>query len=393
MSPAPLRLVYVSHSFPPPGRPLANVGGRQRHAVGLQAALANHPDVALTSLVLRTSAAAQFPRMWPYMASLLVNLPGVVARERADVVLFGSMVTAALAPTLQRIRRGGVPLAVVVHGQDITLPNTVWQWWVRRVIRAVDGLLPVSDATGAECVARGAQPTRVHMVPCAVDTTAYWRPRDRPAERRLLLDWLSSGGRPIPGDAFLVCGVGRHMERKGFHWFAGEVLPRLPERVHFVLAGTGPLTPEVREAAAQAGVAPRLHLLGKVTDERLGLVYRGSDCFVMPNVPVAGDMEGFGIVMLEAGLSGLPIVATDLEGIRSAIRPGMNGTLVPARDADAFAAAILPLMTSPGLWAQTSERTARYTAATWSWDAVVQQFVTQLRELAGRRPEGLQRPA
>jgi glycosyltransferase involved in cell wall biosynthesis len=97
--------------------------------------------------------------------------------------------------------------------------------------------------------------------------------------------------------------------------------------------------------------------------------------------------------MLEAGLSGLPIVATDLEGIRSAIRPGMNGTLVPARDADAFAAAILPLMTSPGLWAQTSERTARYTAATWSWDAVVQQFVTQLRELAGRRPEGLQRPA
>lgn len=389
----PLRLLYVSHSFPPAGRPLANVGGRQRHAVGLQAALQSHPDVALSSWVLRTATVSQVPRMLPYMAGLLAGLPARVARDRVQVVLFGSMVTAALAPALQRVRRRGVPFTVVVHGQDVTLPWAPWQWGVPRIFRAVDLLFPVSDATAAECAARGALRHQLRVVPCAVDTTAFWRPADRPAERRLLLDWMQGDDMPVPRDAFLVCGVGRHMERKGFHWFAGEVLPRLPRHAYFLLAGEGPCTPAIRAAAARAGVAHRLRLLGKVTDERLGQLYRGSDCFVMPNVPVPGDMEGFGIVMLEAGLSGLPIVATDLEGIRSAIRPGMNGTLVPVLDAEGFATAIRQLMDSPERWEATSERAARYTAATWSWDAVVQQFVTALDEVTGASPAALRRGA
>jgi phosphatidyl-myo-inositol dimannoside synthase len=61
----------------------------------------------------------------------------------------------------------------------------------------------------------------------------------------------------------------------------------------------------------------------------LNTCYAAADLFVMPNIPVEGDMEGFGIVLLEANRAGVPAVASDLEGIRDVIEPGENGYRVP----------------------------------------------------------------
>ena len=80
-----------------------------------------------------------------------------------------------------------------------------------------------------------------------------------------------------------------------------------------------------------------MRVLGQVSEALLVTLFQGSDLFVMPNIPVAGDLEGFGVVMLEAGLCGLPIVAAELEGIRDVVREGENGVLVSPGDAVAFA--------------------------------------------------------
>ncbi len=109
---APLRILYVSHSFPLPGRPLSNVGGMQRLAQGLHAALAEHPEVRLSSLLLETSWRATPYRMPGFMAGLLRAIPRVVEREGIQVVLFSSMVTATLATVLRGAlrRRGAAPV-------------------------------------------------------------------------------------------------------------------------------------------------------------------------------------------------------------------------------------------------------------------------------------------
>src|SRR5690625_7613993 len=69
-------------------------------------------------------------------------------------------------------------------------------------------------------------------------------------------------------------------------------------------------------------------MLGRLSEVDLSRLYRGADLFVMPNIPVEGDMEGFGVVMLEAGLSGLPVVASSLEGILDVVEEGNNGHLI-----------------------------------------------------------------
>jgi phosphatidyl-myo-inositol dimannoside synthase len=116
-------------------------------------------------------------------------------------------------------------------------------------------------------------------------------------------------------------------------------------------------------------------------------LFRGADLFVMPNIPVPGDIEGFGVVMLEAGASGLPVIAANLEGIRDVVTPRENGELVSSGDAPSFADTILRLHADRSALAEFSHRAECYTRAHFGWDAVAERHVQVLRE-AARRGDG-----
>lgn len=383
-TPNPLRVLYVSHSFPRPGDPLSNVGGMQRVATGLHAALAVHPEVDLHSLVLETSWKATPYRMPGFMAGLLRRIPRVVRDERIDVVLFSSMVTAATAVAVRgAVVRSGALLAAIPVGRDVTLPTPGYQWFIPRVFRALDLVFPISRATGEECLARGLDPARMHVVPCGVDTESFSPPHDRAAARRELLAAIGESPATVPDDTLILVSVGRHQERKGFQWFADEVMPRLPAGVLYLVTGEGPMTPRIQAAIDRHGLGGRARLLGKVPEAMLRTLYRGGDLFIMPNIHVPGDIEGFGVVMLEAGLCGLPVLAADLEGISDVIREGENGRLLPSRDAAAFADAILRYRGDRARLAAASASAARYTERTYSWAGVADRFVEVFRERLG----------
>ena len=376
-----MRILYVSHSFPLPGQPLSNVGGMQRVATGLHAALARHPDVKLSSLVLETSWKSTPYTVPLFMAGLLRSLPRVVREDAVDVVLFSSMVTASVAVALRKsIARRGALTAVIPVGRDVTLPTPGYQGFVPRVFRAVDLFFPISRATGDECLKRGLEPSKMHVVPCGVDTELFSPPRDRAAARRELLRAIGEGPGTISDDALLLVSVGRHQERKGFQWFADQVMPRLPADVHYLVTGEGPMTPQIQAAIDRHGLGGRARLLGKVSEEMLRTLYRGADLFVMPNIHVPGDIEGFGVVMLEAGLCGMPVVAADLEGISDVVLEGENGHLVPSRDADAFVDVVMRYRADREHMAQASRAAARYTARNFSWAGIADRFVQVFRE-------------
>ena len=72
---------------------------------------------------------------------------------------------------------------------------------------------------------------------------------------------------------------------------------------------------------------------------------RGADLFVQPNIRVADDMEGFGLVTVEAAMRGTPVVAAALEGIVDAVLDGLTGVLLPPEDADAWVARLRAMVT------------------------------------------------
>jgi phosphatidylinositol alpha-1,6-mannosyltransferase len=379
-----LRILYVSHSFPLPGDPLSNVGGMQRLAQGQFAALAEHPAVEMRSLLLETSWKGTPYRMPGYMARLLWQIPRMVKREKIDVVLHSSMVTAALTPTMVRaIRAAGAIVAAVPVGRDVTLPTIGYQWYVRRVLRSLNAVFPISRATAQECLQRGLPPSRMHVIPCGVDAGLFNAPRDRRAARRELLRAIGESPQTIADDALILVSVGRHQERKGFAWFTDNVMPRLPRDVVYLITGEGPMTPRIQEAIDRHGLHGRVRMLGKVPEEMLGRLYRGADLFVMPNVHVKGDIEGFGVVMLEAGMCGMPVLAADLEGISDVVREGENGHLVPSEDADAFVERVMRYRKNREMTGEASRKAAAYTARHFAWPAIADRYVRLLQQQIG----------
>jgi phosphatidylinositol alpha-1,6-mannosyltransferase len=96
----------------------------------------------------------------------------------------------------------------------------------------------------------------------------------------------------------------------------------------------------------------------------------------MPNIRQANDVEGFGVVMLEAGICGLPTVASNLEGIRDVITPGANGFLVSSEDREEFVSRILQCMATPLPGSQVLDFTRRF-----EWPAIVDRLVGCVQQL------------
>jgi phosphatidylinositol alpha-1,6-mannosyltransferase len=380
-----LRLLFVSHSLPPEDRPLENVGGMQRVATKLHEALTARPEPT-GGLLLRSTWRMTHLKTGPFLAKALWRILRLVQHDAIDAVLFSSMVTATLAlPLGGFLRRHGVAAAAIVHGRDVTLPVAPWQWLVPKVFGALDAVLPVSRATGAACTARGLPEAKLHVVPNGIDTDRFASPASRPAMRRALTDALGDPAHPLPDDALLLCSVGRQVERKGFAWFIDRVMPRLPADVHYWLAGDGPQAEAIASAVERHGLHPRVRLLGRVSEDDLARLYRGADLFVMPNVPVVGDMEGFGIVMLEAGQNGCPVVAARLEGIQDVVTEGVNGHLVPTGDAGAFADRILRYRHAPERLRRASARAYRHITDHFGWPAVARRYVEVMASVTRAR--------
>ncbi len=184
---------------------------------------------------------------------------------------------------------------------------------------------------------------------------------DRSARRALLRSRLGLHDR-----VFVLATLGRLVRRKGARWFVLEVMPRLPEHVHYVLAGDGPERSEIAQAARSSGVTARVHLLGPVDEDTRGLVLGGSDLFVQPNIPVEGDIEGFGLVVVEAAMMGTPVVAARLEGIEDAVSDGETGMLVPPGDTAAWVDAVQALVQDPAGTVCMGDRFARRAAELYS---------------------------
>ncbi len=377
-----MRLLFVSHSFPPEGRPLSNVGGMQRVATELHAALGATPGVDLSALALRSSWRWTHLKAVPFLARAGWSIKKKAERGEIDVVLFSSMVTASLAVPLQKtLRRRGVRTAAIVHGRDVTLPFGPYQRFVLRVFGALDAVLPVSRATGAACRARGLPARKLHVVPNGVDPGRFAPPQPRAEARRALETTLGDPAHPLPEGALLLCSVGRQVERKGFGWFVEEVMPRLPEDVHYWLAGDGPQAERLAETVRRHGLGGRVRLLGRVSEKALEALYHGADLFVMPNVPVEGDMEGFGVVMLEAAQCGLPSIAARLEGICDVIEEGQNGHLVESQDAEGFVRAIGRYCGDAAALSAFGARAHSYVSEAFGWPAIARRYAEVLRPL------------
>lgn len=369
-----MRILYISHTHPLDGAILENVGGMQRVSRQLVQELARKDRVNLETDTVNVSGKGRVSlATFMFLIKQLVELPTRVRQTRADVVLFSSMVTASLAWFLRN--RISIPMVTINHGRDVTLPVRIYQWFLPKVFESLDGVISVSQATREECIRRGMHPDKGVALPNGFDLDKLADFPDKTTSRSVLQE---SFGIPLEGK-FMLLTVGRQVKRKGHEWFIRNVFPKLAPDVVYVAIGDGPEYESIDRAARESELKNRIFLLGRQPDDVLKQAYASSDLFIMPNIPVEGDMEGFGIVMLEANMAWTPAIASDLEGIKDVISQGKNGYRIPPMEAGQFAEQINKILLN-GL-DDLSKKTRSYVEKQFSWQKVADEYIDYLQEV------------
>jgi len=348
---------------------MENAGGMQRVSLQLTDELERKKSVRIIKETVNASGKGWIVLTTIYFwFKLLFLLPGRVRRGDADIVVFSSMVTASLAFFIRN--RLSVPMVTINHGRDVTLSNSIYQHFVPYIFKNLDGVISVSSATRRECIKRGMKPQQGVAIPNGFD----FRDLDNFPGKVDAREFLQHEfGIPLSEKKMLLT-VGRQVKRKGHEWFIRKVLSEITSDIVYVTIGEGPRTEKIKKTVDELGLNRKVYLMGRQPDTVLKKAYAAADIFIMPNIPVEGDMEGFGIVLLEANMAGTPAVASDLEGIKDVIANGKNGYRVPAGKAGEFAQKIDSLL--KGDLTNFSEQTKLFVKKHFSWQRVANQYIT-----------------
>ena len=372
---------------------MSKIGGMQRVGIDLLKQLEAHPEVDVKTVILRSERENDYFGFVPFLFRAFTTARAMMKQGEIDVVLFSAMPSAVLAAVLAGTSRDTrVPLAAISHGHDVIAASSAYQWLVARVFARLDAMLPVSRATGQQCVRRGLPEDRLFVTPNGIEPDRFGDSfpgffTTRKDRRQVLADAFPELAGKLGPDDLLLCSVGRQVKRKGHDWFIRNVMPQLNSNVHLVLGGTGPESEAIGRAIAETGLGPRIHSLGLVAEEKLASLYSGGDLFIMPNIPIDGDMEGFGVVMLEAGLCGMPSIASRIEGIQDVITDGLNGHCAIALDANRFADTINLYAEAPDSLDKMSETARSHTVEKFAWSTVCAQIVTTLKTVVRRKTQ------
>lgn len=251
---------------------------------------------------------------------------------------------AAVAGAPVRISHDHTSGDIKFRGIGSLLPDAFSHLFSTRVIAVSDGVRDFLRRW--EAVPREA----LVVIANGVDDSTF-RPAsqgDRAAARRRL---------GLPGEAFVVGGMGRLAYEKNF-----AAVPELAERhgeAIFVIAGSGPEEGMLKEKATRLGVSDRVRFLGAVTD-RTGF-YHALDVFILPSLH-----EGLPMALLEAMASGIPVLASRLEGIAAALVEGEEGLLARAGSLDEFSRGLARYEAEPALRTRLAEAARAKAAAAYS---------------------------
>ncbi len=223
------------------------------------------------------------------------------------------------------------------HGMGENRKSTRREWLYRRTLPATDAVVTVCRAARDAAIQRGIAPVRkLRVIPNGIRVEAI-----APASAALRQRLRQTLG--VATATRLVGSVGRlnwAKDQASLIRAFGKVHAQLPE-VALVLIGGGELLAELQQVAQGEGIADAVHFLGDRDD--VHDLLQGLDLFVLSSVS-----EGYSMALLEACAAALPIVATDVGGTAEIVRAGITGSLVPARDAQALAGALLGMLRQPG---------------------------------------------
>jgi glycosyltransferase involved in cell wall biosynthesis len=265
---------------------------------------------------------------------IFLRLFRLLARNRYDVVhthLIGSNVLAAPLAALHR-----VPVRFT-HDQthdDVRYRSYVHRWLDTLANRLNHHIIAVSSSIRSFlCRKEGLAANKISVIYNSVDLLRFAPKSDPGAKEEVRRKW------GLPFDALIVGGVGRLHYQKNFPLFlevAAEVCARLPQ-VMFVIAGEGPERANLEDMSRKLGIAPQVRFLGFVKE--MPEFYQSLDLLLLTS-----HFEGTPLTVLEAMAMGVPVVASQVDGVAETLEDGKDAFLVSREDKELFTRQVCGLL-------------------------------------------------
>lgn len=375
-----MAVLFITHKYPP------STGGMEKQSYELINGCRKHIDVY--SIVFDGSEP-----IYVFFAKLKSRVYQMIKlHPDIDIIHLNDGLMAAIFHLL-KIHVEGIKIAVTFHGLDVVFPLGLYQKYLLPKLRRFDTFICVSDATKQACVDRGFEENKLFVVDNGVEDVLNKNTNNT--------DFSVLNKYGINDDSIIILAIGRPVKRKGFSWFAQNVMPLLDDRFKFLHIGDvkvsdsfwfnllpkktqelvslflGKAT-DAKALRDESETNKNVILCGKVSEEDKVAIISNASMMVMPNIKVKGDMEGFGLVALEGSIIGKTVLAANMEGITNAIHDGKNGFLLESEKPEIWANKIKELSRNRVLF---DSQVRDYTLQHFSWEKMCLCYVQVFEHL------------
>jgi phosphatidylinositol alpha-1,6-mannosyltransferase len=272
----------------------------------------------------------------------------------------------------------GIRYICYVHGEEANYATTSREltFLAQRVLASAEFVIVNSCNTGRLLQEEWGFPhSRLRLLHPGVDT-AQFLPASHDPYVRARLGW---GERPV------ILTVGRLQRRKGHDQLIralGAIRGAVPN-VLYAIAGDGEERAALEGLVIETGQRDHVQFLGELQDDKLVQCYQQCDLFVLPNRQVGKDIEGFGMVLLEAQASGKPVVAGTSGGTAETMCTGETGYVISCEGSEELAGLVIELLTDRRQRTQMGQAARQWIVEHFDWSALAEHAS---RIFAGRVP-------
>jgi phosphatidyl-myo-inositol dimannoside synthase len=259
---------------------------------------------------------------------------------------------------------GDIPILSLIPGLSGLYPGIR-----QRVLRRVDVFFPVSHYTGGLLRDLGVDESRIRVHGNGTDPNRFY-----PEDGSHVRDRLGARGRPI------ILTVARLVKRKGVDTVlqALEEVRRVLPEVLYIIGGTGPDREYLGAIVNERGLEGNVHFEDRIPYTELRSYYNACDVFVMPARESVPDVEGFGIVFLEAGACGKPVIGARSGGIPDAVIENVTGLLVEPDDHADLAGKLIELLIDKSLSTRLGGAGLDHVLRQANWNIVARNLIDDL---------------
>ncbi len=271
-----------------------------------------------------------------------------------------------IAWSMQRLT--AIPYLIYAHGEEIliALSSRKLAWLLPRIYNAASAVIANSGHTKALLESIGVQAAKIHVIHPGVQVSLF-------QASEALIQRIRH--RHHLKDTRVLLTVGRLQRRKG-HDTVIQALPTIRQaipNIAYVIVGDGEEYTYLTQMAEACGVADCVIFAGRVPAEELAAYYAACEVFIMANRQIGHDIEGFGMVYLEAGAAGRPVIGGISGGTDDAILDEITGLRIDGTRVDAVAQAVVTLLETPAMAIAMGEAGRHRVAEEFSWESVVER--------------------